>query len=99
MNVAHLTGLYVSIETATRAKPFQLYQKTTNKIVEQMFVSASFKHILSAILRIFQNMTRFGPSITKLKDTALAPSMRIEKWSFREWVILYYHKGQSSTVS
>ena len=87
MNVAHLTGLYVSIEAATRAKPFQLrkvYKKTTNKIVEKMFVSASFKHILFAILRIFLNMTRFGPSITKLKDTALALSTRIDKWSFSE---------------
>ena len=84
MNVAHLTWLYVSIEAATRAKQFQLYQKTTDKIVEKMFVPASFKHILFAILRIFQSMTRFGPSITKLKDTALALSTRIDKCTFRE---------------
>ena len=102
MNVAHLAGLYVSIEAATRAEPFQLwkvYQKTTKKLVEYMFVPASFKHIFFAILRIFQSMMRFGPSITKLKDTALALSTRIDKWSFREWVILYYSKGQSSIVS
>ena len=64
----------VSMRAATRTKPpYQLLKVSILKNSVES-VSASFTHISLAILMIFSNATGFCPSITKVKDTAVAGS-------------------------
>ena len=64
----------VSMRAATRAEPpYQLLKVLILKMSVKS-VSVSLTHISLAILMIFSKATGFCPSITKVKDTALAGS-------------------------